>query len=108
MSLINIGQKLTLIDAVTGTGASATFALPTRVVELAWQTSFDVNPAAIDIDIDVSLDGISWTTIDTSTVVGGETRVIASSTAAIFIRAIVNTNTGDREVTVVLIAKAQY
>ena len=105
MKLINIAVPLTLINARVGTGASETFALPARTVSLAWQTSFDVNPAAIDIDIDVSMDGTVWSTLDTSTVVGGELRIIASASAAAFIRAIVNTNTGNRQVTLTLVAK---
>lgn len=103
--LLQIGVLETILNAITGTGASDTFALPSRLVALAWQTSFDVAPAAVSITIQVSLDGLSWTTIDTSTAVGGETRTIASSTAARFVRANVGTNTGNRAVTLTLIAK---
>jgi len=100
-----IGVKQTLIDAVTGTGASSTFALPTRACILAWQTSFDTAPSGVSITIDVSLDGLVWTTIDTSTATGGEVRTIATPTAALFIRANVGTNTGNKHVTVVIVAK---
>lgn len=100
-----IGVKATLIDARDGTGASALFALPTRACILAWQTSFDTAPGAIDIDIDVSLDGVVWTTLDTSTDTAGEVRTIADPTAALFLRAIVNTNTGSVDVTITLVAK---
>jgi len=103
--LILLGKLLTIINARVGTGASDTFALPSRTCILTWQTTFDVAPAVIDIDIDVSLDGTAWTTIDTSTAVGGEVRVIAAATGALFIRAIVNTNTGNRAVTLTLVAK---
>ena len=47
-----------------------------------------------NIDIDVSIDGINWTTIDTSTNTAGEVRTIPDYTAAMFVRANVNTNTG--------------
>lgn len=97
--------KETLIDAVAGTGASNTFGLPARPCYLAWQTSFDVNPAAVSITIEVSLDAVVWTVIDTSTAVGGEVRTIDPPTAAIFVRANVGTNTGDKDVTVQIIAK---
>ena len=103
--LLLIGVLEVILDARIGTGVTDTFALPTRSTQLAWQTSFDINPAAVDIDIDVSLDGNVWTTLDTSTAVGGEVRTITNATAALFIRGFVNTNTGDREVTISLIAK---
>lgn len=100
-----LGVKATILSARTGTGASNTFGLPTRAAILAWQTSFDIAPAAVNITVRVSLDGIVWTVIDTSTDVNGEIRTIATPTAAIFVDVNVVTNTGDREVTVVMIAK---
>lgn len=96
----------TIISARTGTGASDTFALPARACYLAWQTSFDVAPSAIDIDIDVSLDNSVWTTLDTSVDINGEVWTIADPVAALFVRAYVNTNTGNRAVTAVMVAKA--
>jgi hypothetical protein len=101
-----IGVKQLILDAVTGTGASALFGLPSRACFLAWQTSFDVNPAAVSITVRVSLDGVSWTVIDTSTAVGGETRTIDLPTAAFFVDVNVATNTGDRAVSVNMVAKA--
>ena len=95
----------TIIDAVTGTGAGLTFGLPVRACVLAWQTSFGVAPAAVSITIEVSLDNVAWTVIDTSTAVGGEVRTIDTPTAAIFVRANVGTNTGSPAVTVTIIAK---
>ena len=103
--LILIANPVKLIDAVAGTGAGDTFALPVRSVVLAWQTAFDVNPAAVSITLEVSIDGVAWTVLDTSTVVGGEVRTIQDVTAALFIRANVGTNTGDKTVTVTLVAK---
>jgi hypothetical protein len=103
--LILLAVPVTLINARTGTGASNVFALPARTATLTWQTSFDVNPAAVNITIRVSIDGVNWTVIDTSTAVAGEVRTIAAPTSALFVTANVVTNTGDREVTVTLVAK---
>lgn len=103
---LNLGVPVTLLNAITVTGAGSAFALPARACVLAWQLSYDVNPSAIDIDLEISMDGLSWTVLDTSTAVGGEFRDIDQLTAAVFIRVIVNTNTGARAATVLLIAKA--
>lgn len=105
LTLLNIAVPITILNARTGTGASNTFALPTRACILEWETSFDIAPGAIDIDIDVSMDNVLWTTIDNSTAVGGETQVIADPTAALFIRANVKINTGNRKVTLMMVAK---
>jgi hypothetical protein len=103
--LILLAVKSFFLTARTGTGASNTFALPARTSTLTWQTSFDIAPAAVNITIRVSIDGINWTVIDTSTVVGGEVRTIAATTSALFIDANVVTNTGNRQVTVTVVAK---
>lgn len=99
------GLVETLVAAVTTTGAKTIFALPARACVLAWQTSFNEAPSAIDIDLEVSIDGVVFTVLDTSTAVGGEARTIAEVTAAQFVRVNVITNTGSKELTVTLIAK---
>lgn len=96
----------TLINAVTGTGAGSKFALPSELCSLAWQTSFDAAPSGVSITLEVSIDGLVWTIIDTSTATAGEVRTITNSTAAAFIRANVGTNSGSKAVTVVIIAKS--
>ena len=101
---ILIANPVTLLSAVTATGASATFALPTRSVYIGWQTSYDVNPDAVNITLRVSLDGIKWTVLDTTTVVAGEFRTVGP-TAARFVDVNVVTNTGGHQITVQLIAK---
>lgn len=103
--MLLIGIPATILDAITATGAGTTFALPNRSVVLAWQSSFDVNPAAVNITLRVSIDGVSWTVLDTTTTVGGETRTISAPTAARFVDVNVVTNTGSRAATVSLIAK---
>lgn len=100
-----IAVPCTLLSSVTATGASATFALPSRSCVLTWQTSFNSNPDAVNITIRVSIDGVVWTVLDTSTAVGGEVRTITAPTAAVFVDANVVTNTGVKQITVVLIAK---
>lgn len=99
------GLVETIVDAETTTGAKTAFALPSRACVLAWQTSFGSAPGAFDGDLEVSIDGVSWTVLDTSTSTAGETRTIAEVTAAQFVRVIVNTNTGNEELTVTIIAK---
>lgn len=96
---------ITLINAVNVTGAGSTFALPNNLVSLVWQTAFDTAPSGVSITLEVSLDNVNWTTIDTSTATIGEVRTITNSTSAAFIRANVGTNTGNKHVTVTLIAK---
>jgi hypothetical protein len=103
--LILIANPVKLIDVVNGTGAGDTFALPIRSVVLAWQTAFDTAPSAISITLEVSIDALVWTVLDTSTDVSGEVRTIQDPTAALFIRANVGTNTGNKFVTVTLVAK---
>ena len=103
---ILIGKLFTALLARIGAGVSDIFALQTRTVYITWQTTFDVNPAAVNITLEVSLDAVNWTVVDTTTAVGGEVRVISPPFSAAFIRANVVTNTGDRAVTLTLLAKA--
>lgn len=103
--LILLAVKVLFLTARTGTGASNTFALPARTCTLTWQTSFDIAPAAVNITIRVSIDGINWTVIDTSTATAGEVRTIAAPTSALFVDANVVTNTGNRQVTLAVVAK---
>ena len=101
-----IGVKQTILNAVTATGAGTTFGLPTRACFLAWQTSFNIAPGAFNATLRVSLDGVVWTVLDTTTSTAGEVRTITAPTAAIFVDVNVVTNTGAREATVTIIAKA--
>jgi hypothetical protein len=107
-ALMNLGMNLAVLTARTGTGASATFALPSSGVRLTWQTTFDIAPAVINITIDISLDGTNWTVLDTTTNVNGETRVIAALSSANFVRANVVTNTGNRAVTLTLLGRRDF
>lgn len=61
------------------------FVLPAWPVEVTWQTIYATPPAVADIVIELSLDGINWSTKDTTTNVNGELRTF--ETSARFIRA---------------------
>jgi len=105
MTLITLAVPVTLLDGVTGTPTSDVFALPTRAALLSWQTSFNTAPAAVSISLQVSIDGVNFVEVDSSTAVAGEVKVV-SPVSALFIKVVVATNTGDKEITVVLLAKA--
>ena len=101
-----IGLPLTIVNADTVAEAKTAFALPARTVVIGWQTSWPVNPGAVDIALQVAMDEAGpWTEIDATTQVAGEFRTIEIPTAARFIRADVDTNTGGAEITVQIICK---
>lgn len=102
---ILIAKPVTLLNAITVTGAGPTFALPTRACVVSWQTSFDVNPSAVNITLRVSNDGLVWTVLDTTTAVGGELRSVSTPFAAMAMDVNVVTNTGTRAATVVAVLK---
>lgn len=104
--LVPIGVVVELISARLGTGVGGIFSLPTRACVIGWQTSFDEDPDAVSITLEVSIDETVWKVLDTSTVVGGELRFITTFISARFIRANVGTNTGNKLVTVLLLIKA--
>jgi hypothetical protein len=108
MTALQPGLPLTVVDAITTTGAKDVFALPARACLLAWQTSFNIAPGTFNATLQVSIDGVSFTTLDTSTAVGGETRTIDTPTAAVFGRINVVTNDTNKELTVVVIAKTTW
>lgn len=83
-----IAKTLTLFDAFAlAQGNSSSFALPARTVVLTWQTVLAVAPGAITVLLQVSMDNLNWTTIDTSTSTAGEVRTVSAPTSASFIRA---------------------
>lgn len=98
--------QITLFSAVTATGRSSTYALPPQLVSIVWQTSYNSAPSGTSVTLDVSLDGVNWTTIDTSTNTSGEVRTVTNSTAAPFISVNFGTNTGGKALTVTLECKA--
>ena len=101
-----IGLPLTIVNADAVVEAKTAFALPSRTATVGWQTSWPVNPGAVNIRLEVAMDETGpWTEIDVTTVVGGEFRTVAVPTAARFIRARVVTNTGAVLITVQIICK---
>lgn len=104
--LLLIGVLQNLLDGVAiGAQNGATYALPARTVIVAWQTSYTGGPSAVNVILQVSLDGVVWTTYDTSTSTAGETRTITTPTAAKFIRAVIVSNTGGTLATVNIVCK---
>ena len=95
-----------LLDGVTAVAAGSTFALPVRASYLEWQAAYDVAPDAVNITLRVSIDGVVWTILDTTTATGGETRLATSPVGALFVDANVVTNTGGHKITVTLVAKS--
>lgn len=105
-TLALIAVPLTIVNANTVAEAGEAFALPARTVSIGWQTSWPVNPAAVDIALQVAMDEAGpWTEIDATTQVAGEFRTVSDPVAARFIRADVDTNTGGAAVTVQIICK---
>lgn len=99
MELLHIGNAKKLFDAVaSGTANSTVYALPVRGTLITWQTSFGSAPASITLQLQTSLDNLSWSTVDTSTSTTGEDRTI--NTAALFVRARINAISGGSGITV--------
>lgn len=94
----------TFEDAAIAPGAGLEVGVPARAGALTWQTYFTVNPGAIVVDLQYSIDGIHWDTIDASTVVGGEVRTFAGLGGAPgFLRGNVVSNTGGSGFNMVLV-----
>lgn len=102
---ILVAKPVTLLNAITVTGAGPTFALPVRACVISWQSSFDVAPGAVNITLRISNDGVVWTVLDTTTAVGGELRSVSTPFAALFIDVNVVTNTGARAATIIAVCK---
>ncbi len=43
---------------------------------LAWQTKFGTPPTAVQVDLEATVNGTDWKTIDSSTNVNGDTRIV--------------------------------
>ena len=100
--LIQPGEpcKLFDADAVAAPVNSATFAMPTTLAKvLIWVYKFASAPGSCDIQLQISEDGVFWSTLDTGTATTGENRTTAV-TAANFIRARKNAQSGGGALTV--------
>ena len=105
MILLNKGvPALSIAGTAIGAQTGTVFALPSRAVYIAWQTGYTDSPSAVNVVLEVSVDGVTWNTLDTSTLAVGETRTIGP-TAAGFIRARMVSNTGGTLVSVSILVK---
>lgn len=97
-------DALTPIPAAPFTGTE--FGLPSTAVALQWQTFFGTDPAAISIELQLSLDAIHWDAVDVSTAVGGEIRTFATIGAK-YVRGRVASITNGDELTMTILCQQQ-
>src|SRR5215510_2819271 len=96
---------INLLDAVAiGVQNGSSFALPVKPGSLSWQTVYGTAPGSITVNLQGSNDGVNFFTLDTSTNVNGEVRII-SSMSTLFIRATISASAGGTTVTVILVYK---
>lgn len=97
--LLLIAVPHILLDGAAETQVGETRALPARSCTLSWQTIFDDDPDAVNITLEVSIDGVVWDVIDTTTEVSGELKSV-NATAAPFVRGQVNSITAGSATTI--------
>ena len=98
------GTINTLLNAVTATGAGASFSVPEKPTgglfsNYSWQVVPTGSPTGISTTLQGSLDGNTWVVIDTSTNTAGEVRAVSGKPFA-FMRANLGTLTGGTAPTV--------
>lgn len=80
-ALIPLSQPFTMVPVGTAVGAAVTgttFALPTPALLVTWQVFYGTPPASNTINLQVSNDGVTFSTIDSTTaVVNGVMRITA-------------------------------
>lgn len=104
MTLLTLGTpSLSLDGHASATGDGVIFALPARATQLTWQSSFGSAPASITLQLKTSDDGVTYNVVDTSTVVGGESRTVSTSARFVLVR--INAISGGTLITVQLLAK---
>jgi hypothetical protein len=102
MECITQGFPVKSFDAVTnGVVTGTAFAMPAKAGPLQWQTLFGTAPASCNIVLEMSLDGVNWDIMDTSTAVGGEMRTF-SSIGARQVRARITAISGGSTTTVII------
>lgn len=92
------------LNRANATGVSSTFALPALAGSLTWQTSFGTAPASVTIDLEFSLDGVTWDAVDTTTVTAGEVRTF-STVGGRFVRINCTAVTGGTTTTVTILCQ---
>ncbi len=109
MIALQLGVTETVFAAASTTGANTTsqaYAMPARLCNLAWQYLFTTNPSAVTMNIQGSLDGTNWASLDSTTITTGQLRVITGP-AVNFVRVNQGAMTGGGGQTVLLTARAQ-
>jgi len=107
MKLLQLSQAENLFDLTSsGIKYSSAFALPARATQITWQTIFGTAPASITVQIKTSNDGLTYTTVDSSTVVGGESKTFVTS--ALFVKARINAISGGANITVTVVPKTGF
>jgi hypothetical protein len=105
MKLLNLNIPKLLFDEDTVSAGleSTQYALPDRSTTLTWQTFFGTDPASCTFKLWGSLDGVTFSIIDTSTVVIGEIRTVNTNVKFIYVE--LDAISGGASVSVLLVAK---
>jgi len=95
----------TLLSSAGTTGAGSIFAFPATATQATWQAVYGTTPSSITTLIEGSMDGVTFNTIDSSTVTAGAIRSFVACPA--YIRANVSAigSTTTQTTIVVMIAK---
>jgi hypothetical protein len=99
------GTVITPFDAEASEGGieSDVIALPSVNCQITWQTSYASTPAVANVQLMVSVDGLHFNTLDTTTDVDGEIRTVL--TAARFARMMFGTMDDGIDTTVKLVVQ---
>src|SRR3990167_50028 len=105
IGLAGSGETIILFDAEASEGGvfSDVVVLPSTNCQITWQTSYGTVPAIANVQLQISVDGLHFNTIDTTTNVSGEIRTFV--TAAKFARALFGVMTDGIDTTVKLVVK---
>jgi len=99
---LGVPVSLFLVSSADFPFDGTAFALPVKSTRITWKTQFAVAPASIQIDLEISLDGINWATLDSTTSTSGEIR--SKRVNAPFIRAVGVSASGGSGITAFLTA----
>lgn len=102
----SFGSPVNSLDALAGTTATngTEYALPgNKACAITWQVIFSSAPSAVNVVLQLSNDGVTFVTADTSTLTTGEIRTV--NTSAKFVRARLVSKTGGGTTTVSLVTQ---
>lgn len=97
LNTASFGIPVNSLDALAGTTATngTEFALPgNKAVTITWQTVFSSAPSAVNVVLQLSIDGTTYYTFDTSTDTAGEIRTVNTSAKFARIRLVSKTGGG--------------